>query len=193
MVRFVAVAALAALAASAAWGVVGVAVAGGFSMPSGDFNKIVKASPVVDARFLYGVTPTINATAGVAYRLNHESNAELNVEGLRYVFVPVFLGADYRMEFLPCMPYVGGGLALVYSKSSIPAAAAGELEDRATFRVGPYGEFGVEYFFAESVGADVRARFLYAFGGEEVLFKNQPVEAGNYGALDAVVGLFYYF
>jgi hypothetical protein len=179
--------ATAAPASALVWG---LAVAGGFGMPAGDYGEIVGGSAVADGRALLCVTPNFSITAGVGYRFKHNPDDFQGSDVASYDVLPILFGANYRFDYLPCMPYVGGGAAAAVSKATVPAEDGTE-EHKAT-RLGPFAEGGMEYYLAENVGFDLRGRFMATFGGEAVTYKNALVEAGNYLAFDGLIGLFFY-
>jgi hypothetical protein len=184
-------AALIVLAASPAFGLVwGLGVAGGFGSPVGDFGEIVGASAVVDGRAMFCLNPNLSITAGVAYRLGHKPNEVAGVQGTDYDVIPVLAGVSYRLEYLPLMPYFGGGAAVAPCKCTVPVT--GGTEARNAVRLGGFAEGGTEYYVGENFGVDFRGRFLAAFGGEEMTYGGVAVDAANYMAFDAVVGFFFY-
>ncbi|MEE9456832.1 MAG: outer membrane beta-barrel protein [bacterium] len=170
--------------------VLGLAVDGGFGMPVGDYGEIVGASAVVDGRAVICLTPNLSLTAGAAYRIKHNPKDFEGADVASYDVIPILLGANYRFDYLPVMPYVGGGAAAAVSKATVPAAAGPE-EYKAT-RLGAFAEGGMEYYLAENFGLDLRGRFIATLGGDAVTYKDAPVEADNYMAFDALVGLFFY-
>jgi len=178
-------------AAAPAFGLVwGMGVAGGFGSPVGDFAEIVGASAVVDGRAMFCINPNLSLTAGVAYRLNHDAKEIEGVEGTSYGVIPVLVGANYRLEYLPLMPYFGGGAAVAACKCTVPAS--GGTDERDTVRLGAFAEGGTEYYLGENFGVDVRGRFIATFGGEKMTFDEALVDADNYMAFDAVIGFFFY-
>ena len=178
-------------AAAPAFGLVwGAGVAGGFGSPVGDFAEIVGASAVVDGRAMFCINPNLSLTAGVAYRLNHHPREIEGVEGSGYDVIPVLVGANYRLEYLPLMPYFGSGAAVAACKCTVPAS--GGTEEHDVVRLGAFAEGGTEYYLGENFGVDVRGRFIATFGGEEMTFDDAPVDASNYMAFDAVIGFFFY-
>jgi hypothetical protein len=178
-------------AAAPAFGLVwGVSVAGGFASPVGDFADIAGASAVVDGRAMFCINPNLSLTAGVAYRLNHGPKAIEGVEGTEYDVIPVLVGASYRFEYLPLMPYFGGGGAAAPCKCTIPTA--GETVERDTVRLGGFAEGGTEYYLGENFGVDARGRFIATFGGEKMTYQGALVDTSNYMAFDAVIGFFFY-
>jgi hypothetical protein len=50
----------------------------------------------------------------------------------------------------------------------------------------------MEYYLADNFGLDLRGRFMATFGGDDVAYEGAPVEADNYLAFDALLGLFLY-
>ncbi len=179
------------LAAGPAWAIVwGLGVAGGLGIPAGDYGDIVRASAVADGRAIFCLTPNLSLTAGVAYRLEHKAKGFPGAESASYDVLPILVGANYRFEYLPCMPYAGGGAAVAVSRATVPAAVGTE-EHKAT-RVGAYAEGGMEYYLVENFGADLRGRFLATFGGDSVTRGGNLVEADNYLAFDVLIGLFFY-
>ena len=178
-------------AAAPAFGLVwGMGVAGGFGSPVGDFAEIVGASAVVDGRAMFCINPNLSLTAGVAYRLNHDPREIEGVEGTSYDVIPVLVGANYRLEYLPLMPYFGGGAAVAACKCTVPAS--GGTDERDTVRLGAFAEGGTEYYLGENFGVDVRGRFIATFGGEKMTLGDALVDANNYMAFDAVIGFFFY-
>jgi len=184
------VALILATAAPAFGLVLGVSVAGGFGSPVGDYADIVGASAVVDGRAMFCINPNLSLTAGVAYRLKHDPKEIAGVEGTKYDVIPVLVGASYRLEYLPLMPYFGGGVAVAPCKCTVPTAAG--TEERDTVRLGAFAEGGTEYYLGENFGVDARGRFIAAFGGEKMTYGDAVVDASNYMAFDAVIGLFFY-
>jgi len=183
--------ALILITAAPAFGLVwGLGVAGGFGSPVGGFAEIVGASAVLDGRGMFCINPNLSVTAGVAYRLKHEPKEIEGVEGSAYDVIPVLVGAHYRLEYLPLMPYFGGGAAVASCKCTLPAAEG--TEERDTLRLGGYAEGGTEYYLGENFGVDFRGRYIATFGGEEMTFEETPVDAANYMAFDAVLGFFFY-
>ncbi|UCH78361.1 MAG: outer membrane beta-barrel protein [Candidatus Coatesbacteria bacterium] len=177
----------AAPAAALVWG---VSVGGGLGIPAIDYTDIVSPSPVVEGRGLFCITPNVTVTAGVAYRVEHEPKEFERWEEASYRIIPALFGAVYRFEYLPLMPYAGGGVAAVIGTATVPTAEG--TEDRKSTRLGGFVEGGTEYYFRENVGVDVRLRFLATFGGEAAEYGEQPVDADNYAAFDGVIGLFFY-
>jgi hypothetical protein len=177
----------AAPAAALVWG---VSVGGGLGIPAIDYTDIVSPSAVVEGRGLFCLTPNVTVTAGVAYRLEHKPKEHERSEEASYQIIPALVGAVYRFEYLPLMPYAGGGVAAVIGKATVPTAEG--TEDRDSVRLGGFAEGGTEYYFRENFGVDVRFRFLAAFGGEAAEYAQQPVDADNYAAFDGVLGLFFY-
>ncbi len=184
---------LASSAFAWAWG---MTLTGGFGMPAGDYGTFAGASPVIDVRGCFCVSPYLNIAACVPYRVGHKVKNDFGFDGVKYGAVPILIGTDYRFEFLPCMPYAGGGVAAVISRATVPVfddtAGGYVLEERKTFRPGAYGNGGVEYYLSENFGIDVRGRFIYALGGDKVYYKNQLIDSDSYQALDAVAGIFFY-
>jgi hypothetical protein len=179
------------VAAAPALGLVmGVSVGGGFASPVGDFADIVGASAVIDGRAMFCVNPNLSLTAGVAYRLKHEPKAVEGVAGTEYDIVPALVGVTYRLDYLPLMPYFGGGVAAAPCTCTVPATDGNE--ERNTVRLGAFAEGGTEYYLAENFGVDLRGRFIATFGGEEMTYEGTPVDADNYMAFDAVIGVFFY-
>lgn len=186
--RFVLIILSAAAPASAMmWG---LGVSGGFGMPAGDYGEVVGASAVVDGRAIICLTPNLSLTAGVGYRVKHDPKDFAGSDVASYDVLPILVGVNYRFDYLPCMPYVGGGVAAAISKATVPAEAGPE-EHKAT-RLGAYADGGMEYYLAENFGLDMRGRFMATFGGDRVTYRDEPVEADNYMAFDALVGLFLY-
>ncbi len=179
--------AAAAPASALVWG---VAVAGGFGMPVGDYAEIVGGSPVVDGRGLFCLTPNLNLTAGVGYRLEHKPGDFQGSDVASYDVLPVLFGANYRFDYLPIMPYVGGGVAAAVCKATVPTEVG--PEEREATRLGPFAEGGMEYYLAETFGLDLRGRLMVTFGGDAVTYKSAPVDAGNYVAFDGLMGIFFY-
>ena len=170
--------------------VFGLGVGGGFGMPVGDYAEIVGASAVVDGRAIICLTPNLGLTAGVGYRIKHAPKDFEGADDASYDVIPILVGANYRFDYLPCMPYFGGGAAAAVSKATVPAAA-GPAEHKTT-RLGAFVEGGTEYYLAENFGFDLRGRFIATLGGDAVTYNGAPVEADNYMAFDALVGLFFY-
>lgn len=186
--RYVVAIFLAAAPASAMiWG---LAAGGGVGIPVGDYGDIVRASAVVDGRAIFCLTPNLSLTAGVGYRLEHNPKDFEGAESASYDVVPVLVGANYRFDYLPCMPYAGGGAAVAVSKATVPAAAGPE-EYKST-RLGAYAEGGMEYYVADNIGLDLRGRVIATAGGEGVMYDDKLVEADNYLAFDLLMGLFFY-
>jgi hypothetical protein len=178
-------------AAAPAFGLVwGLGVAGGFASPVADFADIVGASAVVDGRAIFCINPNLSVTAGVAYRVNHAPKEIEGVAGATYDVIPVLVGVNYRFEYLPLMPYAGGGVAVAPCACAVPTATG--TEDNNTVRAGAFAEGGTEYYLGENFGVDARGRFLATFGGEDKTLGGAPVDADNYLAFDVVVGLFLY-
>jgi hypothetical protein len=177
----------AAPASALVWG---LGVSGGFGMPVGDYGEIVGASGVADGRALICLTPNLSLTAGVGYRVKHNPKESENADVASYDVIPILAGAHYRFDYLPCMPYAGGGAAVAVCKATVPAATGSE-EHKAT-RLGLFAEGGMEYYLADNFGLDLRGRFMATFGGDDVAYEGAPVEADNYLAFDALLGLFLY-
>jgi len=169
----------------------GVSLTGGVASPFGDFAELAGASPVVDGRVCFCITPNWNASLGVGYRTGHKADEDFGTVTPEYQIIPVLVGGDYRFDFLPLMPYIGGGAAVVPSRATIPIEE-GVVEERNSTRVGGYVEGGLEYYLGAGVGVDARGRGLYAVGGDEALYGAKAVDAGNYGAFDVLFGLFWY-
>lgn len=170
----------------------GVSLTGGFAAPMGDFAELAGASAVVDGRVCFCITPEWNAAVGVGYRTGHKADETFGAVTPEYQIIPIFLGADYRFDFLPLMPYVGGGAAVIPSRATTPVE--GGTEERGSIRFGGYVEGGLEYYLSDAVGVDARGRGIYAVGGEALTYGDPPaaVDAENYGAFDVLVGLFWY-
>jgi len=177
----------AAPAAALMWG---VNVGGGLGIPTGDYADIVSPSAVVDGRALFCLTPNVTITAGVGYRVEHEPKEFERWEEASYQIIPALVGAVYRFDYLPLMPYAGGGLAAVIGTATVPTAAG--TEERKSVRLGGFAEGGTEYYLHENFGVDAHFRVLAAFGGEAATYAEKPVDAGNYAAFDGVIGLFFY-
>ena len=177
----------AAPASAMVWG---LGVAGGLGIPVGDYGDVVRVSAVVDGRAIFCLTPNLSLTAGVAYRLEHKPKDFEGAESASYDVVPVLVGANYRFEYLPCMPYAGGGAAVAVSRATVPAAAG--TEEYKSTRLGAYAEGGMEYYVAENFGLDLRGRFMATSGGASVKYDGELVEADNYLAFDLLIGLFFY-
>lgn len=178
-------------AAAPAFGLVmGVSLAGGFGSPVGDFADIVGASAVIDGRAMFCVNPNLSLTAGVAYRLKHNPKPIEGVEGTEYDIVPALIGVTYRLDYLPLMPYFGGGVAAAPCKCVVPTAEG--TDERNTVRLGAFAEGGTEYYLGDNYGLDARGRFLATFGGEKLTYGEAVVDANNYMAFDAAVGFFFY-
>jgi hypothetical protein len=179
------------VAAAPALGLVmGASVGGGFASPVGDFTEIVGASAVVDGRAMFCINPNLSLTAGLAYRIKHEPKAIEGVAGTEYDIIPVLVGATYRLEYLPLMPYFGGGVAAAPCSCTVPTAEGSEKRDAV--RLGAFAEGGTEYYLGDNFGVDVRGRFIATFGGEEKTYGDTLVDADNYMAFDAVLGVFFY-
>ncbi len=179
--------AAAAPASALVWG---VAAAGGFGMPVGDYAEIVGGSVVLDGRVLFCLTPNLNLTAGVGYRLEHKPGDFPGSDVASYDVLPVLFGANYRFDFLPIMPYAGGGVAAAVSKATVPTETG--TDERKATRLGPFAEGGMEYYLAETFGFDLRGRIMATFGGGAATYKAAPVDAGNYVAFDGLMGIFFY-
>jgi hypothetical protein len=177
----------AAPASATVWG---LGVGGGLGIPVGDYGDIVRSSAVVDGRAIFCLTPNLSFTAGVGYRLEHKPKDFEGAEGASYDVIPILVGANYRFEYLPCMPYAGGGVVAAVSRATVPATAGTE-EHKAT-RLGPFAEGGMEYYLVENFGVDLRGRFLATLGGDKVTHGEDLVEANNYLAFDILIGLFFY-
>ncbi len=177
-------------AAPASAMMLGVGVGGGFGMPVGDYGEIVGASAVADGRVIICLTPNFGLTAGVGYRIKHDPKDFEGADAASYDVIPVLVGANYRFDYLPIMPYAGGGVAAAISKATVPAGAGTE-EHKAT-RLGAFAEGGMEYYLADNFGLDLRGRFMATFGGDAVTYNDAPVEADNYMAFDALAGIFFY-
>lgn len=179
------------ITAAPAWAVVwGLGAAGGLGVPVGDFADIAGTSAVADGRAIFCLTPNTSLTAGVAYRFNHKPKDFARSEEASYDVIPVLVGANYRFDYLPCMPYAGGGVAAAVSRATVPTPAG--LEEQKSVRLGAFAEGGMEYYLGVNFGVDVRGRFISAFGGDKTTNDGDPVNAGNYLAFDAVLGLFFY-
>jgi hypothetical protein len=168
----------------------GASVGGGFGTPVGDYGEFAGASAVLDGRAIFCVTPSLNVTAGTAYRLGHKAKDFAGAEDAEYKVIPVLVGVNYRLEYLPLMPYFGGGGAVALCQATVPMENG--TEDLEATRLGAYVEGGTEYYLSETFGVDVRGRFMSTFGGEKTLYEDMPVDADNYFAFDAVIGLFFY-
>lgn len=185
------------IAAPTTWALVwGGAVVGGFGMPVGDYGDFTAVGAVADARAIFCLTPNINLTAGAGYRFAYHVREDFGVEGVKYDVLPILAGADYRFEFLPLMPYCGGGFAVVLAKTAVPYLNpfTGEVETKKTdsVKLGGYADGGMEYYLNENFGVDTRGRFIYARGGEVAYFNDQPVDADNYAGIEGLVGFFFY-
>jgi hypothetical protein len=179
------------ITAAPAWPVVwGLGVAGGLGVPVGDFADIAEPSAVADGRAIFCLTPNTSLTAGVAYRFNHKPKDFARSEEASYDVTPVLVGANYRFDYLPCMPYAGGGVAAAVSRATVPTAAG--LEEKKSVRLGAFAEGGMEYYLGVNFGLDVRGRFISTFGGDKTTNDGDLVDAGNYLAFDAVLGFFFY-
>jgi hypothetical protein len=179
------------ITAAPAWPVVwGLGVAGGLGVPVGDFGDIAGASAVADGRAIFCLTPNTSLTASLAYRFNHKPKDFAGSEEASYDVIPVLAGANYRFDYLPCMPYAGGGVAAVVSRATVPTPAG--PEDRDAVLLGAFAEGGMEYYLAVNYGLDVRGRFISAFGGDKATNDGDLVDADNYLAFDAVLGFFFY-
>ncbi len=168
----------------------GVGAAAGFAMPVGDYSEFAGASAIADVRVSYGLTPYLNLALTVPYRFGHAAKEPLRGANASYSIVPVLIGAAYRFEFLPLMPYAGGGAAAVVGTAKVPGDAG--TEEYRSFRVGAYVGGGLEYYLGENYGVDTRGRFIAAFGGEAVTYEDRLVEADNYMSFGVTIGLFWY-
>ncbi len=179
------------ISAAPAWAVVwGLGVAGGLGVPVGDFGDVAGPSAVADGRAIFCLTPNTSLTAGVAYRFNHKPRDFAGSEKASYDVIPVLVGANYRFDYLPCMPYAGGGVAGAISRATVPTRA--EPEEQKSVRLGVFAEGGMEYYLGVNYGLDVRGRFISAFGGDKATYDGDLVNADNYLAFDAVIGFFLY-
>jgi len=174
----------------------GAAVAGGFAMPMGDYGDVAAAAAVADGRALVCLTPNINLAAGVGYRFGHRVREDFGLAGVKYDVLPILVGGDYRFDFLPCMPYAGGGFAGVVANAHVPHLNefTGEVEvvRRKSFKAGGYADGGMEYYLGENFGVDARGRFTYAVGGDVAFFNDKVVDVDNYIAMEALIGFFFY-
>lgn len=179
------------ITAAPAWPIVwGLGLAGGLGVPVGDFAEVAGASAVADGRAIYCLTPNTSLTAGVAYRFNHKPKDFARSDEASYDVIPILVGANYRFEYLPCMPYAGGGVAAAVSRATVPTPAG--LQVQKSVRLGAFAEGGMEYYLGVNFGLDVRGRFISAFGGDKTTNDGDLVNADNYLAFDGVLGLFVY-
>jgi hypothetical protein len=188
--RFILVLLAAAAPASAMmWG---LGVSGGFGMPAGGYSEFVGASAVADGRAIICVTPNLGVTAGAGYRVKHNPKDFEGSDVAAYDVLPILVGVNYRFDYLPIMPYAGGGIVAAICKSTVPTEAEPGSEELKATRLGAYGEGGMEYYLAENFGLDLRGRFVATFGGDSATYRETTVASDNYMAFDALVGVFIY-